>query len=106
MRTEPSTSKSLLSTGLTEWGRADERLPGIGPAVWMGSMCVVIVHVGMQAPDEFFGRCEVTPFEPAASECAEPEFDPIEPRAVFGREMKNVLVAWIGKEGTSFAAGS
>ena len=60
----------------------------------------------MQARDEFLGRCEVASFEPAASERAEPEFDLIEPRAVFGREMKDVLVVRVGQEGASFAAGA
>jgi hypothetical protein len=71
----------------------------------MGSMGVVVVHVGRQAGDEILGRSEVASFEPATSQGTEPQFDLVEPRTVFGREMKDVLVIRVRQEGASFGAG-
>jgi len=67
-------------------------------------MGVVIVQVSGQARDEFFGRCEITALQPATSQGAEPQLDLVEPGAVLGREMKDVLVFEVRQESTSLSA--
>ncbi len=68
-------------------------------------MGVVIVQVGGESRDEFRRRSEVASFQEATSQGAEPKFDLVEPRAVLGREMKNVLVFGIRQEGFPLRAG-
>lgn len=94
----------MLATCLAEGSSADQWLPGVGPAVGMSAMGVVIVQVSGQARDEFFGRCEITAFEPATSQGAEPQLDLVEPGAVLGREMKDVFVFEVRQKSTSLIA--
>ncbi len=70
----------------------------------MSAVIVVVVQVRGQTRDKFRGRREVAAFQEATSQSAEPEFDLVEPRAVLGREMKNMLVLGIGQEVASLFA--
>ena len=103
---EPGSAVALLAACLGEGSGANQRLAGVGPAVGMGSMSVVIVQIRRQEPDEFLGRCEVAAFEEATSQGTEPQFDLVEPRAVFGREVEQMLVVGIGQEGAPLRAGA
>ena len=64
-------------------------------------MGVVFVHISLQPGDEVFGGGEVATLEPASSQGTEPEFDLVEPRTMFGREMKDVVVIRIRQEGAA-----
>ena len=76
---EPRSAEALLPACLAERGRTNQRLAGVGPAVRMGSVSVVIVQIGRQSRDEVGGRVEVAAFEEATSQSAEPQFDLVEP---------------------------
>ena len=69
-------------------------------------MRIVVVHVGLQSDDEFLGGREIASLEPATSQGAEPQFHLIEPRAMFGREMKDVPMIRVRQKGAAFAAGA
>ena len=69
-------------------------------------MGVVVVQVCDQSSDEFRGRGKVAAFEPAARQGAEPQFDLIEPRAMFGREVEHMFVVGVGQKGASLRAGA
>ena len=103
---KPRSTEALLAAGLAEGRGANQRLPGVGPTVRMSAMSVVVVQVRGQAGDEFLGRGEVTPFEEATSQGAEPQFDLAEPRAVLGREVEDMLVFGIGQEDAALLAGA
>jgi hypothetical protein len=106
MRAKPGAAEVLLTACLAERSGANQRLPGVSPAVGMGTMGVVIVQVRSQACDEFRGRCEVAAFQEAACQGAEPQFDLVEPRAMLGREVEHVRVIGIGQKGTPLLAGA
>jgi hypothetical protein len=89
---KPRATEALLAACLAERSGANQRLPGVRPAIGMGAVDIVVVQVSGQACDKFFGRREIASFQKAACQGAEPEFDLIEPRAVFGREVEHVLV--------------
>ena len=103
---EPGSTESLLTPCLAEGRGANQGLPGVGPAIGVSAVSVVVVQVRGQACDEFLGRCEVAAFQEATSQGAEPQFDLVEPRAVLGREVEDVLVIGIGQEGTPLLAGA
>lgn len=105
-RAKPRSAESLLAACLAEGRVANQRLPGVGPAVGMGAASVVIVQIGGQACDEFLGRCEIAAFQEAACQSAEPQLDLVEPRAVFGREVEDMLVIGIGQERAPLLAGA
>jgi hypothetical protein len=69
-------------------------------------MGVVVVQVVGQARDKFLDRCEVAAFQEAPTQSAEPQFNLVEPGAVLGREMKDVLVFGSSQEGTPLGAGT
>jgi hypothetical protein len=102
---KPRSTGSLLAARLAERSGADEGLSGVRPAVRVGAMGVVVVQVRSQACDEFLGRGEVAALEPATRQRAKPQFDLVEPRAVFGREVEHMLVFGVRQEGTSLLAG-
>ena len=79
-------------------------MSGVGPAIWMSATSVVFVKVRGQACDEFLGRSKVAALEPATRQRAEPQFDLVEPRAVFGREVEHVLVFGVRQKGASLGA--
>ena len=103
---EPGSTESLLAPCLAERRGANQRLPGVGPAIGVSAVSVVVVQVRGQTCDEFLGRCEIAALQEAASQGAEPQFDLVEPRAVLGREVEDVLVIGIGQEGASLLAGA
>lgn len=103
---EPGSTESLLAPCLAERRGANQRLSGVSPAIGVSAESVVVVQVRGQACDEFLGRCEVAAFQEAASQGAEPQFDLVEPRAMLGREVEDVLVIGISQEGTSLLAGA
>src|SRR5262245_30607176 len=102
---EPGSAAALLSACLAEGRGENQGLPGLGPAVRMCAMVVVVVQVRGQACDEFLGRGEVTALQEAACQGAEPQFDLVQPRAVLGREVEHMLVIGVGQEGASLLAG-
>ena len=106
MRAKPGAAEALLTACLAERSGANQRLPGVSPAVGMGTMGVVIVQVRSQACDEFLGRCEVAAFQETPSQGAEPQFDLVEPRTVLGREVEDMLVIGIGQERASLLASA
>ena len=55
-------------------------------------MRVVVVEEVAEQVLEHFGRAKVASLEKAASQNAEPEFHLVQPRAMLGREMKDVFV--------------
>jgi hypothetical protein len=57
----------------------------------MGALGVVVVEVRGQTSDEFVGRSEIAAFQETTRQGAEPEFDLVEPGAVLGSEMKDML---------------
>ena len=69
---KPGSAETLLAACLAERSGANQRLPGVGPAVGMGAMSIVVLQVHRQASDEFLGRCEIAAFEEATSQGAEP----------------------------------
>src|SRR6266850_6070200 len=83
---KPRPTEALLAACLAEGCGANQRLPGVGPAIGMGAVGIMVVEVSDQARDEFLGRCEIASFQEAACQGAEPQFNLVEPRAVFGRE--------------------
>lgn len=101
---KPRSTESLLAACLAERSGANQRLSGVGPAVGMSAMSIVVVQVRSQAGDEFLGRCEVAAFEEATSQGAEPQFDLVEPGTVLGGEVEDMLVFGIGQEGASLLA--
>jgi len=103
---KPRSTESLLAACLAEGRGANQRLPGVGPAVRTCATSVVVVQVLGQACDEFLGRCEVAAFQEATSQGAEPQFDLVEPRAVLGCEVEEVLVIGIGQERAPLLAGA
>jgi hypothetical protein len=103
---EPGSTESLLAPCLAEGRGPNQRLPVVGPAIGVSAVGVVVVQVRGQACDEFLGRGEVAALQEAASQGAEPQFDLVEPRAVLGREVEDVLVIGIGQEGASLLAGA
>jgi hypothetical protein len=103
---EPGSTESLLTACLAEGRGSNQWLSGVGPAIGMSAVSVVVVQVHGQACDEFLGRCEVAAFQEAASQGAEPQLDLVEPRAVLGREVEDVLVIRIRQEGASLLAGA
>jgi len=69
-------------------------------------MSIVIVQVGCQALNEFRRRSEIATFQKTTRQRAEPQFDLIEPGAMFGGEVKNVFVFGISQESAALAAGA
>ena len=103
---KPRSTEFLLSASLAERCCTNQGLAGVGPAIGMGAMGVVVHQVSGQACDEFLSRCEVAAFEESTRQGAEPQFDLIEPGAVLGREVEHMLVFGIGQEGASLVAGT
>ena len=103
---KPGPTVALLSARLAEGGGTNQRLPGVGPAVGMGAMGVVVVQISGQTGDEFLGRCEVAAFQEATGQGAEPQFDLVEPRTVLGREVEHMLVSGVGEKGATLHAGA
>jgi hypothetical protein len=103
---KPCSTQSLLTACLAERRSADQGLPGVGPAVGMGAMSVVVVQIRGQARDEFVGRCEIAAFEEAPCQGAEPQFDLVEPRTVLGCEVEHVLVLGIGQKHAPLLTGT
>lgn len=102
---EPCSTETLLAPGLAEGRRSDQWLSGVGPAIGMGSMGIVVVQISGHSFNEIVGGCEVASFEEATGQRAEPEFDLVEPRAVLGSEVEDVLVFGIGQEDATLGAG-
>lgn len=69
-------------------------------------MGIVVLQVCSQACDEFRGRCEVATFQEATSQGAEPQFDLVEPGAMLGCEVKDMLVLGVGQESPSLCASA
>ena len=67
-------------------------------------MGIVIVQIRCQTAYELLGGGEVAAFEETTSQGAEPQFDLVEPRAVLGREVEDVLVICISQEGAALLA--
>jgi hypothetical protein len=103
---KPRPAEALLAACLAEGSGANQRLPGVGPAIGMGAVSIMVVEVGDQARDEFLGRGEIAAFQEAACQGAEPQFDLVEPGAVFGREVEYVLVFGVRQKGASLLAGA
>ena len=104
MRAKPRSTESLLTACLAEGRGANQRLPGVGPAVGMSATSIVVVQIRGQACHKFLGRFEVAAFQETPSQGAEPQFDLVEPRTVLGREVEDMLVIGIGQERASLLA--
>jgi len=105
-RSKPRPAEALLAACLAEGRGANQRLSCVRPAIGMGAMGIMVVEVSDQTGYEFLGRGEVASFEEAACQGAEPQFDLVEPRAVFGREVKDVLVFGVRQKGASLLASA
>ena len=105
-RSEPRSAEALLAAGLAEGSGTNQRLPGVRPAVGMGAVGIMVVEVSGQTRHEFLSRCKVAPFQEAACQGAEPQFDLVEPRAVFGREVENMLVFGVRQKAASLLASA
>jgi hypothetical protein len=105
-RSKPRPAEALLAACLAEGSGANQWLPCVRPAIGLGAMGIMVVEVSDQAGDEFLGRCEIASFQEAARQGAEPQFDLVEPGAVFGREVEHVLVFEVRQKGASLLAGA
>src|SRR2546430_11063296 len=65
----------------------------------MGVMRIVDIKVIEQTGFKVVGRTEVPTFEKTTRQDAQPQLDLIEPRAVFGRKVKHMLMRRIAEEG-------
>lgn len=105
-RPKPRPAEALLAACLAERSGANQWLPGVRPAIGMGAVEIMVVKVSSQACDEFIGRCEVASFQEAPRQGAEPQFDLVEPRAMFGREMEHMLVFGVRQKVASLLASA
>ena len=71
-RAKPRSTEFFLSACLAERRGTNQGLAGVGPAIGMSAMGVVVGQVSGQACDEFLGRCKVAAFEEATGQGTEP----------------------------------
>ena len=84
---------------MTEGGGPDQGLARIGPSIGMCVVRVIDVQVVIQAGFKVGDRTKIPTFEKTSGEHAEPQFDLIKPRAMFGGKMENMLMARIAQKG-------
>jgi hypothetical protein len=103
-RTEPGPPVPLLAAGVTEGGGAYQRLARIRPAIGVGLVGIVPLQGGAQLGRKVFARTKIAPFEETTCQDTEPSRDLVEPRAMGGRKMEDMLMHGITQKGAPLAA--
>ena len=103
---EPCPTVLLLGASPAERRVADQGLAGVGPAIGMGVMRVVVLHESPEPRLEVGRRAEVALGEEPSREGTEPELDLVQPAAVLGREIEDMLMGRVAQEGPPLRRGA
>ena len=76
----------------------------IGPPLWMSVMGVVDLKIVRQAGFKSLGRIEIAALEKTPRQDTKPQFHLIQPRAMYGRKVKDMLMGRIAEERTPLGA--
>src|SRR4029434_3087755 len=102
--TQPRSALALLAAGLTKRRRPDQRLSRIGPPIWMSVIGVVDLKIVRQARVKIWGRSVIAALEKTPRQDAKPQRHLIEPGAMLGRKVKDMLMGRIAEERTPLGA--
>jgi hypothetical protein len=91
---------TVLTTRLAEWCGPHQGLARRRPPLWMGVMGVVDRKRVLQARWKILGRMEIAALEKPPGEDAKPPCHLVEPGAVFGGKVEDLLMGRITQERT------
>ena len=96
--TKPCPSLTLLAAGLTKRCRPDQGLARIGPPIGMRVMGIVDLQIVSQARVKIVGRSVIAALEKTPRQDAKPQLHLIQPGAMLGRKVKDMLMGRIAQE--------
>src|SRR4029079_7838622 len=104
LRAEPCAALCLLTASLAEGRRSHQGFPGIGPAIGMGVVVVVVLQELVQSLFKVGCRTEIATFEKATLQHTKPQCHLVQPGTVNRREMEYVSVRGIGQKRSTLSA--
>src|SRR4029450_2668134 len=102
--TKPRSALALLAAGLTKRRRPDQRLARIGTPIWVSVMGGGDLKTARQARLKILGLSVIAALEKTPLQDAKPQLHLIEPGAMLGREVKDMLMGRIAEERTPLGA--
>jgi hypothetical protein len=101
--TKPGSSLTLLAAGLTTRRRPDQGLACIRPLIGMRVMGVVDLKIVRQTRVKIVGRSVIATLEEPPGQDTQPQLHLIQPGAMLGGKVQDMLMGRITQEGASLS---